>query len=113
AAIAEQSVPKLFAAGLLPGILLTVLYIGHPIVVAHLRPQDSPMAPSVATRVRIGALSGPWLFLTLFGVTIGGIYAGIFSPLEAAAVGAVGATVLGVVGRRLTLKRLLANVESS
>jgi tripartite ATP-independent transporter DctM subunit len=113
AAIAEQSVPKLFAAGLLPGILLTVLYIGVAIVVAHLRPQDSPMAPSVSTRVRIGALSGPWQFLTLFGVTIGGIYAGIFSPTEAAAVGAVGATVLGVVGQRLTLAGLRANVESS
>jgi C4-dicarboxylate transporter DctM subunit len=113
AAIAEQSVPKLFAAGLLPGILLTVLYIGVAIVVAHLRPQDSPVAPSVSTRARIGALSGPWQFLTLFGVTIGGIYAGIFSPTEAAAIGAVGATALGVVGRRLTLAGLTANVESS
>jgi C4-dicarboxylate transporter DctM subunit len=113
AAIAEQSVPKLFAAGLLPGLLLTVLYILVAVVVAHLRPQDAPAAPSVSARARVSSLSGPWQFLTLFGVTIGGIYAGIFSPTEAAAIGAVGAIVLGVIGRRLTFAGLLANVESS
>jgi C4-dicarboxylate transporter DctM subunit len=113
AAIAEQSVPKLFAAGLIPGILLTVLYIIVAVVVAHLRPQQSPVAPSVSARARLGSLLGPWQFLSLFGVTIGGIYAGIFSPTEAAAIGSVGAIALGVIGRRLTLAWLIANIESS
>jgi C4-dicarboxylate transporter DctM subunit len=113
AAIAEQSVPKLFAAGLVPGILLTVLYMIVAVAVAHWRPQESPVAPSVSARVRLGSLSGPWQFLTLFGVTIGGIYAGIFSPTEAAAIGSVGAIALGAIGRRLTLVGLMANVESS
>jgi tripartite ATP-independent transporter DctM subunit len=49
----------------------------------------------------------------LFGITIGGIYAGIFSPTEAAAIGSVGAIALGAIGRRLTLVGLIANVESS
>jgi C4-dicarboxylate transporter DctM subunit len=113
AAIAEQSVPKQFAAGLVPGILLTVLYMIVAVAVAHWRPQESPVAPSVSARVRLGSLSGPWQFLTLFGVTIGGIYAGIFSPTEAAAIGSVGAIALGAIGRRLTLVGLMANVESS
>jgi C4-dicarboxylate transporter DctM subunit len=113
AAIAEQSVPKLFAAGFFPGLLLTLLYIIVAIVQAYLRPQDSPVAPPASVRERFGALKGPWQFLTLFGVTIGGIYAGIFSPTEAAAIGVVGAILLGVVGRRLGLRELVATIEGA
>jgi len=93
--------------------LLTVLYIIVAVIVAHLRPQQSPVAPSASARARLGSLSGPWQFLSLFGVTIGGIYAGIFSPTEAAAIGSVGAIALGAIGRRLTLAWLIANIESS
>jgi C4-dicarboxylate transporter DctM subunit len=113
AAIAEQSVPKLFAAGFFPGLLLTLLYIVVAVVMAHLRPSDSPVAPPAGMRERFGALKGPWQFLTLFGVTIGGIYAGIFSPTEAAAIGVVGAILLGVIGRRLSLRELVATIENA
>ncbi len=58
-------------------------------------------------------MKGPWQFLTLFLVTIGGIYAGIFSPTEAASVGAFGAIVLGVIGRQLTVRALLHAIEST
>ncbi|WP_188515847.1 TRAP transporter large permease [Alsobacter metallidurans] len=113
AAIAEQSVPKLFAAGLLPGLILTLLYIVVAMVGAHRRPEDSPMAPPATARDRVRALAGPWQFLSLFGVTIGGIYAGIFSPTEAAAIGVMGAILLGVVGGRLGLGGLLKTVSGA
>ena len=54
-------------------------------------------------RERLAAIKGPWQFLALFLVTIGGIYAGVFSPTEAASVGAFGAIALGVLGRRLSV----------
>ena len=113
AAIAELSVPKLLAAGLMPGLVLTGLYIAVALAVAHLRPHYAPDAESYPLRQRIAALREPWQFLALFIVTIGGIYAGVFSPTEAASVGAFGAIVLGVLGRRLSLADLVRAIESS
>ena len=113
AAIAEQSVPRLFAAGLIPGLLLTGLYMAVVIVVAHARKDYAPPGDSASWRERFAAMKGPWQFLALFLVTIGGIYAGVFSPTEAASVGAAGAIVLGIAGRRLTLAALLHSIESA
>jgi tripartite ATP-independent transporter DctM subunit len=113
AAIAEQSVPKLFAAGLLPGIILMLLYVGVALAVSYLRPKQAPTSPPATIIERLSALAGPWQFLTLFLVTIGGIYAGIFSPTEAASVGASGAILLGILGGGLPLAALLGAIEST
>lgn len=113
AAIAEQSVPKLFAAGLLPGVVLTLLYILVTIGVATVRPAESPVSPSATAGERLRALAGPWQFLALFGLSIGGIYAGIFSPTEAAAVSVVGAIALGLIGGRLAFAALSETVQSA
>jgi tripartite ATP-independent transporter DctM subunit len=113
AAIADQSVPRLFAAGLLPGVVLTALYMLVVVIVAHVRKDYAPVGGSASLRERLAAMKGPWQFLALFIVTIGGIYAGIFSPTEAASVGAVGAIVLGVLGRRLTVASLLQSIENT
>jgi len=79
--------------------------------VAARRPADAPAAPPASARDRIAALRGPWQFLTLFVITIGGIYAGVFSPTEAASIGALGAILLGVLGRRLRLGELVKTIE--
>jgi C4-dicarboxylate transporter DctM subunit len=113
ASIAEQSVPKLFAAALLPGLILTVLYMAVAVGIALLRPDYAPRKEPSTPRERLAALRGPWQFILLFVVTIGGIYAGIFSPTEAAAVGAFGSIVLGAIGRRLSWATLWRSIESS
>lgn len=113
AAIAEQSVPKLFAAALVPGLVLTAIYIAVALVVAHLRPEYAPTVSNVTWRERWEAMRQPWQFLLLFIVSIGGIYAGVFSPTEAAAIGAFGAILLGLLGRRLTWKQLTSAVEGT
>jgi tripartite ATP-independent transporter DctM subunit len=113
AAIADQSVPRLFAAGLLPGVLLTALYMLVAVIVAHVRKDYAPPGGSATMRERLAAMRGPWQFLVLFIVTIGGIYAGVFSPTEAASVGAFGAIVLGAFGRRLPLVALLRAIENT
>lgn len=113
AAIAEQSVPKLFAAALIPGLVLTAIYIAVALVIAQLRPEYAPTVSNVTWRERLDAMRQPWQFLLLFVATIGGIYAGVFSPTEAAAIGAFGAILLGVLGRRLSVKQLLQAVEGT
>jgi len=101
AAIAELSVPKLLAAGLLPGLVLT------------LRPHYAPGRESFSLRERVAALREPWQFVALFVVTIGGIYAGVFSPTEAASIGAFGAILLGMLGRRMSWRDLVRAIEST
>jgi tripartite ATP-independent transporter DctM subunit len=113
AAIAELSLPRLLAAGLMPGLVLTALYMGVALIVAYVKPQYAPDVENYSLRERIASLREPWQFLALFIVTIGGIYAGVFSPTEAASIGAFGAILLGVVGRRLGIKDILRAIENS
>lgn len=110
--ITETSVARLFAASMIPGILLLLLYVGVAIWVAK-RSGAAPKDPAASFADRLKALRGPWQFILLFTVTIGGIYAGLFSPTEAASIGAFGAIVLGALNRSLTLSGLIASVRNS
>jgi|JI10StandDraft_1071094.scaffolds.fasta_scaffold167190_3 C4-dicarboxylate transporter DctM subunit len=102
AVISQQSVAKLFAAGLIPGIVLTGLYIAAAAVVVKLYPHWAPHGTSEPMTQRLRNIAGMWEFVLLFAVSVGGIYAGLFSPTEAAAVGAFMAFVLGAVQRKFT-----------
>lgn len=110
-AIAEQSIRTLFAAALIPGILLAVFYIIVALVVAALSGGKVPADPPASLGRRVAAMFAPWQFILLFGVTIGGIYAGLFSPNEAAAIGAFGAILMGMVSRRLTIAALVHSLK--
>ena len=111
--IAEQSVPKLFAASMVPGIILLLLYAAIALIVAARDPQRVPADVAASLRDRVLALREPWQFALLFICTIGGIYAGVFSPNEAAAVGAFGAILLGLATRKLSLAALMSAVRVS
>ncbi|OSP54887.1 TRAP transporter large permease [Pseudoruegeria sp. SK021] len=112
ASIAEVSIARLFAASMIPGIVLMLVYIAVAVVLARkAQPRNPDLPVSILTRVR--ALLGPWQFVLLFVLTIGGIYTGIFSPNEAAAIGAFGAIVLGLAQRSLTLAHLVDAIQRS
>ncbi|MBP1849275.1 TRAP transporter large permease [Rhizobium halophytocola] len=102
AAIAEQPLPELFAAAFVPGIVLMLLYIVVALFLSRKQQNLALADRSASFGERLLALKEPWQFLVLFICSIGGIYAGVFSPNEAAAVGAFGAIVLGALGRRLS-----------
>ena len=112
-AIAEQSVPRLFAAALLPAAVLMLLYVAIAVSVATLRPDWAPRGESLPMGARLWVLLGTWQFLVLFIVTIGGIYAGMFSPTAAASAGAFGAIVLGFAAGRLRWGQLVQSVQSA
>lgn len=106
AIIAQESVPVLFAAALLPGLLLTLLHIAVLWVLARTRPEEIPAeTPSSGGWRAIAAL---WKLVLLFGVVIGGIFGGFFSPTEAAAIGAALAILLGFVTRQLSFPALIS-----
>ena len=101
--LTEQSISRLFMAGLIPGILLTLFFVLTVFVVVKLQPQkvprDTPENP-LAARGRVPA--GAWWILGLVAVTLGGIYAGIFSAMEAAGVGAFLILLVALARRTLT-----------
>jgi tripartite ATP-independent transporter DctM subunit len=101
AVIAQQSVPRLFAAGLLPGLILTGLYIAAAAVMVKIFPSWAPHGANESWPQRLRNIVGMWEFALLFGVSVGGIYAGFFSPTEAAAIGAFMALAIGAVQGKL------------
>lgn len=110
ALISQQSIAHLFAAGLIPGIILTVLYCVAIVATMLMDPTSAPHERVLNLRERLSALFGAWELVILFGITIGGIYAGFFTPTEAAAVGVFLALVIGVLRRSLKREEILASV---
>lgn len=105
--LTEQSVGDLFMAGVLPGIVLAALFGGGIWLTAHLNPgalgsvQDIDDMPVLTTRevMQKGLPLG-----LLIGLVLGGLYAGFFTPIEAGAVGCMGAIVIGLFRRSLSLQ---------
>jgi C4-dicarboxylate transporter DctM subunit len=97
--IAQLSIIKLFAAALIPGLVLTGLYLLTVWVWVRLRPEAAPKLPSEGKAQAFRLILNIWDVAALFLVTFGGIYLGWFSPTEAAAVGAFGALLLGLLRR--------------
>src|SRR5690606_13481679 len=90
----EQSIGRLFLAGVLPGILGMLLYALAVAWTVRARPDAGPAGERSSWSERRQALRAVWQVVVLFGLVLGGMYLGWFSPTEAAAVGAVGAIVL-------------------
>jgi C4-dicarboxylate transporter DctM subunit len=105
--VAEQSLAKLFAAALIPGILLAALYVVAVVLTARMRPQWMPKVPAMPLRERLRAGRGMWKLALLFFFAVVGIYLGWFSPTEGAAVSAFAAIVIGFATRSLGRQGLL------
>ena len=101
--ITEQSIGTLFMAGFLPGILQAILYMTTIAILVHRNPSIGPRGEACPMKDKIMALGKVWGVLTLFIVVIGGLYAGIFTPNEAAGVGAFGAFLLSACKRHMNL----------
>ncbi|MCX8004276.1 MAG: TRAP transporter large permease [Burkholderiaceae bacterium] len=94
AILAEQNIAKLFAAAFVPGILAALGYMLVIAIYVRVVPGAAGNAPRVPWPERWRALRAVWPVLAIFVAVIGGIYTGIFTPTEAAAVGAVGTGIL-------------------
>jgi tripartite ATP-independent transporter DctM subunit len=97
--ITTQSIGKLLIAGILPGLLLAVIYMAVIYIRVRLNPILGPKTPRAGFKEKLSGLKGIWGIIVLFMVIIGGIYFGIFTPTEAAGIGAFG-TLLFALGRR-------------
>jgi tripartite ATP-independent transporter DctM subunit len=102
AILVEESIGRLFLAGVIPGLLLTILFMLSIGIMTRFNPALGPAGSRSSGKERVDSLvqAGPMLFIVL--ITIGGIYSGVFTPTEAAAVGAMLAFLLALVRRRVT-----------
>jgi tripartite ATP-independent transporter DctM subunit len=109
----EQSLLRLFLASVIPGLVLTALFLLTITVLCMRNPALGPAGPATSWGQKMRALSGVVETLLLFGIVIGGLYAGFFTPTEAGAAGAVGALVIGLVRRQLTLRTIVQSINES
>lgn len=103
----QQSISKLFIAGLLPGILLTVMFMVMIYIRARFNPKLAPAGPKTSVREKLVATADSIEMVALLVVVIVGLIIGWFTPTEAGAAGALGALVLSLIRRRLSLKGFL------
>ncbi|WP_299693973.1 TRAP transporter large permease [uncultured Tateyamaria sp.] len=106
AIITEQNIAKLFLAAFIPGILAAIGYVITISIYVRLYPDAAGTRPAVPWAERWRALAETWPVLAIFGLVVGGIYAGWFTPTEGAAIGAAGTGLVALVGGNLTWRVL-------
>jgi len=107
AVLTENSIGQLFAAGVLPGIVATLLYAAAISIWMRFSPELGPAGNRASWKERFAALGRIWGVVAIFAIVMGGIMAGLFSPTEGAAVGSFSAIVLGAAQRSLSLSALI------
>jgi C4-dicarboxylate transporter, DctM subunit len=111
--LTQQSIAELFIAGFIPGIILSLLFILTIYITATVWPEQGPPGPRFTFPERMRSVKEPWGIFALFLLVIGGLYAGWFTPTEAAAVGAFGAFLITLIKGRLTWKTLVESLMES
>ena len=112
-ALTETSIGQLFIAGIFPGLLLAGLYSAVILFMCWRNPSLGPPAPRATWKERWLAGTGMWSLIVVFGVVIGGIFAGLFTPTEAGAGGAFAVIVLALARRRLTWQSFKAALRDA
>ncbi len=111
--LTEQSIARLFIAGMLPGILLALIFMGTIFVITKRRPELGAPGPRFTIKEKVTSLKATWGIILLFILVIGGLYTGWFTPTEAAGVGAFGAFVLALLKRSMGWKTLVASLKGT
>lgn len=111
--LTEESIGKLFMAGLLPGLLLASLFLATIYIQCRLHPEMGPCGPATTMKMKIKSLSGTWGMLLLFFIVMGGIYFGIFTPTEAAGIGSFGALVFALLRKKLTWETFVLSLKET
>jgi tripartite ATP-independent transporter DctM subunit len=99
--LSETDIAKLFIAGIVPGLLLIALFFGAIAWTTARDPAAGPRGPRVPWAERLRLLARVWGVVVIFVIIIGGIYAGIFTPTEAAGIGVAAAALFAFARGKL------------
>lgn len=108
AILTEQSIARLFLAGVIPGILMTLLFIAAAYLVTLKRPEAGPPGEPATWKARKEATIAALPFVMVVGLTVGGMYTGFLTPVEAASVGALLTGLVALWRRSLGLAAIRA-----
>ena len=111
--LTEESIGRLLLAGIFPGIMLAGLYILTVYIQCKVKPELAPPGPSSTIKEKLLSLGGTWGMLLLFVVVMGGIYLGVFTPIEAAGVGAFGALIIAMIRRHMSFSSILRSLQDT
>ena len=100
--LTEESIGKLFIAGVLPGIILSVLFALTVAFLCWRNPAIGPAGAPSSWKERMRATTGIIEAVILFSLAIGGLFGGLFSPTQSGAIGACGALIIGLIRRQLS-----------
>jgi C4-dicarboxylate transporter DctM subunit len=103
----EESIGKLFVAGVLPGIILSLFFAATVALLCWRNPAIGPPGAPSSWKERLRAITGIFEAVILFALAIGGLFAGWFSPTQAGAIGAGGALIIGLARRQLTWRSFI------
>jgi tripartite ATP-independent transporter DctM subunit len=113
AIMTEQSIGALFAAGVVPGIMAMLFYMAAAAIVTARNPSLGPPGERSSWAERLAALKAIWGVVVLFGIVMGGMYGGWFTPTEAAGIGAMGGFLFALVRGTLSGPVLVEILVSS
>ncbi|MAM63137.1 TRAP transporter large permease [Maritimibacter sp. UBA3975] len=113
AILAEQNIAKLFAAAIVPGILAALGYIIVISIYVRLFPKSAGVRPPVPMGERFRAMIDVWPVMLVFALVVGGIYGGLFTPTEGAAVGALGTAIIAFSNGGLNFQSLLGSFTAT
>jgi tripartite ATP-independent transporter DctM subunit len=111
--LTQQSIGKLFVAGVFPGLLLASLFIAVVAFLCWRNPSLGPGGAPTRWREKIEGLAGIIEMLVLFGLVIGGLFLGWFSPTQAGGAGVAGALLIGLIRRRLSWQGFMGAIKDS
>ena len=109
----EQSIVELFLAGILPAIVLGLMFVATIFLLCRIYPNFGPAGPKSSFTEKLKSLLGVIEAITIFVLVIGGLYIGFFTPTEAGAVGVFFTFIVSVPARRLTWKGLFHSFENT
>ncbi|GAB6147357.1 TRAP transporter large permease [Desulfocicer niacini] len=107
------SIGELFVAGIIPGLLIASGYVLVTILVCKFNPNCGPRGPKTTWKMKRHAFTKIWGVVLLFLLVIGGIYLGIFTPLEGAGMGAFGSLLFAIARKKMTLKGFVESLKST
>jgi tripartite ATP-independent transporter DctM subunit len=111
--LTEQSIGQLFLAGIIPGLIIAVFFMGIIYGWAKINPAIAPMSARSSWGVRVRSLPDIFWIAIVFILVVGGIMKGYFTPTEAGAVGTFAVLLLSLAQRNMTFKRYVTSVKEA
>ncbi len=111
--LVQQSIGKLFISGVIPGLILAAIFIITVYVLCRMNSKLAPVGEQTSWRQKLMGLTGVLEMVALFGLVIGGLFAGFFSPTQAGAAGTAGAIAIGLIRRQLSWRLFWAATKDT